>query len=265
MTGSAFDWLVTDLDGTLVDRQMRIVPRNARALARFREAGGTVVIATGRNEESAGRYHAELGLDTPMILYNGARVVAPATGERLLDLHLGDTWPLLAGSVIPALPAGVGAVGFSGHAAYVLRDAPALVDYARRDGIALSDAPVSGPVTKIMLITPTPGMDGLTDLVRVQAPDVRLLQSESTYLEVLPRHAGKGAALRFLAARNGIPLHRVAAIGDNPNDLDMLLAAGLGAAVGDGHPSVRDSADMVMSPCADGAVADLVDHLLTSR
>jgi hydroxymethylpyrimidine pyrophosphatase-like HAD family hydrolase len=77
VTGAAFDRLVTDLDGTLVDRQMRIVPRNTRALARFRDAGGTVVIATGRNEESASRYHAELGLDTRTILYNGARVVAP--------------------------------------------------------------------------------------------------------------------------------------------------------------------------------------------
>ncbi|WP_033291767.1 HAD family hydrolase [Amycolatopsis jejuensis] len=261
MTDPAFAWLVTDLDGTLVDRQLRIVPRSARALERFRRAGGTVVIATGRNEESAGRYHRELELDTPMILYNGARVVAPGTGERLLDLHLGDRWPLLRGSVLPALPQGIGAVAFSGQTAHVVRYSPALADYTRRDGIELSGAPVTGPVTKVMLIGCP---DGLAGLVRKHVPDVRLLRSERTYLEVLPWNAGKGGALRFLARRHGVPLHRIAAIGDNPNDLDMLLTAGLGAAVGDGHPSVREQADLVVSPCAQGAVADLVDHLLVT-
>ncbi|MFC6930718.1 HAD family hydrolase [Actinomadura yumaensis] len=59
-----------------------------------------------------------------------------------------------------------------------------------------------------------------------------------------------------------MPLHRVAAIGDNPNDLDMIETAGLGAAVGDGDPAVRAAADIVVADCADGAVADLVDRVM---
>ncbi|GLY83309.1 haloacid dehalogenase [Actinoallomurus iriomotensis] len=258
--GPLFPWLVTDLDGTLVGRDLRIVRRSADALRRYRERGGTVYIATGRNEESAGRYHRDLGLDTPMILYNGARVVDPATGRRLLDLRLDDS--CLWNAVLPELPAGVGAVGFAGEDAYALRAVPALADYARRDGITLrADAPAE-PLTKAMLIAPAPPLDGLAALVAERCPGVRLLQSEDTYLEILPADAGKGPALRWLTEREGIDLSRVAAIGDNPNDIDMMTAAGLGAAVGDGHPETRAAADIVVGGCAEGAVADLVDRIL---
>lgn len=262
-TAPRWRWLVTDLDGTLVDRDQNLVPRSVEALARFRARGGSVVIATGRNEPSATRYHRQLGLDTPLIVYNGARVVAPS-GERLLDLDLGPAWPVVRDTVIPELPDGVGAVAFAGTTAYALRPAPVLADYARRDGIALEAAPVpeGTAVTKVMLIAERPGLDDLAARVREASPDVTLVQSEATYLEVLPAHADKGSALTWLAGREGVELSRVAAIGDNPNDVPMLVIAGLGAAVGDGHAVVHDVADWVAGPCADGAVADLVDRLL---
>ena len=262
-TALRWRWLVTDLDGTLVDRDQNLVPRSVEALARFRARGGSVVIATGRNEPSATRYHRQLGLDTPLIVYNGARVVAPS-GERLLDLDLGPAWPVVRDEVVPELPDGVGAVAFAGTDAYALRPAEVLADYARRDGIALAAAPVpeGTPVTKVMLIAERPGLDGLAARVRDACPEVTLVQSEATYLEVLPAHADKGSALTWLAGREGVELSRVAAIGDNPNDVPMLVIAGLGAAVGDGHARVHDVADWVAGPCAGGAVADLVERLL---
>jgi len=283
-TAPRWRWLVTDLDGTLVDREQNLVPRSVEALARFRALGGSVVIATGRNEPSATRYHRQLGLDTPLIVYNGARVVSPS-GERLLDLDLGAAWPVVRDQVVPALPDGMGALAFAGTDAYVLRSAPALAEYARRDGIVLKAFPRppapgdpgdSGgpaapgdpgdlPVTKVMLIAAEPGLDAPAAGVRAVCPEVTLVQSEATYLEILPPHADKGSALTWLARRHGVELSRVAAIGDNPNDVPMLVTAGLGAAVGDGHADVHGVADWVAGPCADGAVADLVDRLLADE
>ncbi len=142
------------------------------------DAGGTVVIATGRNEESAGRYHRELGLDTPLILYNGARVVEPRSGVRLLDLQLGPSWPVLRDGVLPRLPPGVGAVGFRDERAYVLHPAPALVDYAHRGGITLAEnARRAGHQDHA---DHTPRHRPVADLVRAHVTDVRLLQSPSS-------------------------------------------------------------------------------------
>ncbi|WP_221762067.1 Cof-type HAD-IIB family hydrolase [Nonomuraea sp. WAC 01424] len=248
-------WIVTDLDGTLVGRDLAMVPAARDALRRFRAAGGEVVIATGRMERSARPYYDELGLDGPAILYNGARTVNLATGEVLRSRHLPATaWKTLLG-LFGELPVGVYPVAFSGGEALAVDDVPELRDYARRDGITLRDPgdwaalPPDG-ITKCMLIG-----DRLPDVDIVGTVTVR---SEPTYLEVLPEGATKGGALRELAAARGVPLEQVIAIGDNPNDIDMIQAAGVGIAVGDGHPDVLAAADAVARPCADGALVDAV-------
>jgi Cof subfamily protein (haloacid dehalogenase superfamily) len=255
-------WIVTDLDGTLVGRDLAMVAASRDALRRFREAGGEVVIATGRMERSAHPYYDELALDGPAILYNGARTVNLATGAVLRSRHLPATaWKSLL-SLFAELPEGVRPVAFSGGEALAVDDVPALREYARRDGITLRDpgdwaALPPDEITKCMLIGgPLPDLD---------IPGTVTVRSEATYLEVLPEQATKGSALRELAEARGVPLEQIAAIGDNPNDIDMIKAAGMGIAVGDGHPDVLAAADVVVRACADGAVADAVELALRSR
>jgi Cof subfamily protein (haloacid dehalogenase superfamily) len=256
-------WLVTDLDGTLVDRDLRIAQRNLDAVARYRAAGGVVTIATGRNEKSAVRYHTQLGLETPMILYNGARIVDVANGNRLLDLRLDEAWPIVERDGLPELPPTVGVVGFHDLDAYLLKPARALAEYAARDQIKLRRSALPGCPTKLMVIGESPGdLAGVPETIAELLPGVRLVSSEKTYLEVLPAAADKGSALRLLAARSGVDLRDVAAIGDNPNDLELIRTAGLGAAVGDGHADLRHAADVEVAPCSQGAVADFINTYL---
>ncbi|MFD0689707.1 Cof-type HAD-IIB family hydrolase [Actinomadura fibrosa] len=262
------EWIVTDLDGTLVARDLRIVESGSAALRRFIDAGGTVVIATGRSEEAALPYYRALGLTTPAILYNGARVVDLSTGAVLHRRSLSvAAWARLT-MLFAELPAGVWPAVFSRGRVHVTDSSPALRDYAARDGVALHRLGSWGElpfddVIKVMLVCDRPElMDPAEEAVSAAVPGVTLVRSESTYLEVLPAGATKGAALRELAASRGVALSDIAAIGDNPNDLDMIQAAGLGAAVGDGAESVRAAADIVVRPCAEGAVADLVARVL---
>lgn len=262
------DWIVTDLDGTLVGRDLRIVEPSLAALRRFIRAGGTVVIATGRSEEAALPYYRALGLTTPAILYNGARVVDLSTGAVLHRRSLSAAvWAELT-MLFPSLPGGVWPAVFSRGRAHVVDSSPALRRYAERDGIRLhgigawGDLPFDD-IIKVMLVCDGPElMDPAEEMVSAAVAGATLVRSESTYLEVLPTGATKGAALRELAAARGVALSDIAAIGDNPNDLDMIQAAGLGAAVGDGAERVRAAADVVVTACADGAVADLVDRVL---
>ncbi|MEU4549390.1 HAD family hydrolase [Nonomuraea dietziae] len=249
-------WIVTDLDGTLVGRDLAMVPASRDALRRFREAGGQVVIATGRMERSALPYYEALGLDGPAILYNGARTVNLASGR----VHRSHFLPPEAWKTLQAefddLPPGVYPVAFSGGEAYALDNAPELREFARRDRITLRHpgawtSLLAGEISKCMLIG-----GPLPDLC---VPGTVTTRSEATYLEVLPEGATKGAALHGLAEAEGVPLAEIAAVGDNPNDLDMIEVAGIGAAVGDGHPSVRSAADVVVRACTDGAVAQVVE------
>ncbi|MBD2893347.1 Phosphatase YwpJ [Actinomadura sp. RB99] len=270
------EWIVTDLDGTLVGRDLRIVDANLAALRRFTGAGGSVVVATGRSEESALPYYRELGLATPAILYNGARIVDLSTGAVLYRRCLSAAaWARLT-LLFDEMPDGVWPVAFSGGRAHIrsagAAPSAALAEYARRDRIALARVGSWGElpfdeIIKVMLICDRPGLVGaaetaLAGFAADPGTGVTLVRSEATYLEVLPAGATKGTALRELAALRGVPMDRIAAIGDNPNDLDMIQAAGLGAAVGDGDPGVRAAADVVVADCAAGAVADLVARVM---
>src|SRR5262249_35861994 len=62
-----------------------ISPRNARAIAALRCENVIVVIASGRMYETTLPFVRQLGLDTPVICYNGALVRHPGTGEIWLS------------------------------------------------------------------------------------------------------------------------------------------------------------------------------------
>ena len=58
---------------------------------------------------------------------------------------------------------------------------------------------------------------------------------------MLNRDASKKNALARLCADFGIPAERVLAIGDSRNDVPMLRWAGIGVAMGNALPEVRES------------------------
>lgn len=76
----------------------------------------------------------------------------------------------------------------------------------------------------------------------------------------------KGTALAEIAGGWGLPLERLAAIGDDLVDLPMLRAVGLSFAPADADPRVRAVADVVCpSDGGQGAVRDACEHILRLR
>ncbi|NUO58251.1 MAG: HAD family phosphatase [Hamadaea sp.] len=261
-----YRWLVTDLDGTLVDRRLRMVPRSREALRRFRAGGGEVVIATGRSRESAAPYYAELNLTGPAILLNGALICDLSTGEVLLDRRLPAPVWAAATELLDALDGDAAGVAFRGGQAFRVVTSPLIDAYAARDRVTVeavgdwSDLPPT-EVSKAMIVCASTAVaERVTE--KAAALDVTVVVSEPTYVELLPSGVDKGTALTWLTGHWGVPLDQVAAVGDNPNDIPMLRVAGLGAAVGDGHPAVRAAADVVVGGCDDGAVADVIAQIL---
>ncbi|KLU59985.1 putative phosphatase YwpJ [Peptococcaceae bacterium CEB3] len=87
------------------------------------------------------------------------------------------------------------------------------------------------------------------------------VRSEPYFLEILPPDTSKGAALRLLRKHLSIPSSRVVAVGDNPNDKEMLEAAGFGVAVGNAHRELKKVAGFC-SVCHDQhAVAEVVNWI----
>jgi hypothetical protein len=72
----------------------------------------------------------------------------------------------------------------------------------------------------------------------------------------------KGAAVRWLARRAGVPLGAVLAIGDQFNDLEMLAAVGHGAAMPHAPLPVKAAARYVAPPLGEDGAAQLIEQLV---
>ena len=73
----------------------------------------------------------------------------------------------------------------------------------------------------------------------------------------------KGAALSHLASSLGVKREEVVAVGDSPNDIDMIEWAGLGVAMGNASEKVKSSANLVIKPASEHGLALLLEDLLS--
>ncbi|MCZ7356020.1 MAG: phosphoglycolate phosphatase [Candidatus Methanoperedens sp.] len=75
------------------------------------------------------------------------------------------------------------------------------------------------------------------------------------------RMINKGTGLKRIAELMGLDAKDFVAIGDSPNDIEMLKASGFGVAVGNAHPAVKKVADMVTEEEHGAGVAEAVGYL----
>jgi 3-deoxy-D-manno-octulosonate 8-phosphate phosphatase (KDO 8-P phosphatase) len=76
----------------------------------------------------------------------------------------------------------------------------------------------------------------------------------------------KGEALREFSRSTGIPLQRIAFVGDDVNDLPALSIAGLAVAPANAQAAVKSAAMLVLARSGGhGAVRELVEMILTAR
>ena len=71
---------VSDLDGTLLNKQDRINPESIRIINDLVSKGMLFTYATARSFSSASVVTRGLSTDIPVIVYNGAFILHPATG-----------------------------------------------------------------------------------------------------------------------------------------------------------------------------------------
>lgn len=260
--------LVSDVDGTLLDGRHRLLRENADAVRALKGRGALFTLATGRIERAVETFVEELEVDLPLILYNGARVVDLRTGGCLWQAHLPPAAVETALVLLKEYPVDVNL--YSEGQLYVRAITPKVQGYLHQDGITANvvgdlldffRTRCPGPINKLLIIGEEPAfVEFSRELARRlgQPMPVHLVRSYPIYLEMLPQGVSKGVGLRHLCSHLGIPLDQVVAVGDAPNDLDMLQTAGLGVAVANAHPDVLAAADYIAPSCDEGAVAHVI-------
>ncbi len=79
---------------------------------------------------------------------------------------------------------------------------------------------------------------------------------------VLPTGVDKGTGVARAAAALSLPLAAVVGVGDAENDATLLYACGVGVAVANALPSLKERADVVTRGARGDGVAEIVERLL---
>ncbi len=82
------------------------------------------------------------------------------------------------------------------------------------------------------------------------------------YYEANPKGVSKGNALKFLCHKLNLSSENLMAIGDEENDLSMIKLAGVGVAMGNAVPAVKEAAQRVTSDCDHDGVAEAIEKIL---
>lgn len=222
-----------------------------------------MVLATGRSPWSGiAELADDLGLTGPQITMQGALLSIPATGEihrlralppgvyheaiRFADeLGLDPVVALLDGHRAERLPGGIELFVsplVEGRGFRYVSDLSRLVD----------ERPI-----RVFLPTGPARHRAVRHAAEVRfGTRASVVWSDATGVEILAPGTHKGEAIAWLAATLGLRLDEVAAVGDAPNDTQMLRLAGRSAAMISAPPDVYAVADIVVPSSSESGVLD---------
>ncbi|WP_077087201.1 Cof-type HAD-IIB family hydrolase [Mycobacterium rhizamassiliense] len=271
MTNSKTPALVAcDVDGTLFNEDEAITPRTRDAVRAAVDAGAQFVVATGRPPRWIRPVVDELGFTPIAVCANGAVIYDPAT-DRVISTH---TLPVdtlaelaeIAARVIPGAGLAVERIGARAHdtATPQFVSSPGYEHaWLNPDNTEVSIADLlSAPAIKLLIRKAgARSADMAAELVKHVGIEGDITYSTNNGLvEIVPLGISKATGIEEVAKPLGISSGEVVAFGDMPNDMPMLVWAGLGVAMGNAHPDVVAVADEVTAPNSDDGVARVLER-----
>jgi Cof subfamily protein (haloacid dehalogenase superfamily) len=240
-----------------------------RAIAATRSAGVHVIVVTGRMFRAVRPYLEQIGMDDPVICYQGAVVADPVTGEFLRHVPIPRA---LALEVIDAVTAaGFHLNCYVDDLLYVAEVTPEARAYADFQGLEIHpvgplDKWLQADPTKLVAVGDPHALDELAAELRARFGG-RLFVSKSLphFLEFAHPDVSKGSGLQFVADRLGFTSAQTVACGDGENDRELLDWAGFAVAVANAHPDILARADLVIPSVEDEGVALFLETYLDSR
>jgi len=287
------DVLAIDLDGTLLGRDKVVSRANIEAVDRARQAGVRVVICTGRGLVESRVALSAIDQRDAVMVAGGSIVADPVSGKTLHRVGLGGdvvhrAAELFHGVGAPAMvlkdPSDIGYdyLVVDSHEEYPIheitrwwfedhglsvRNTRTVHDdehpeHSVRVGMC-AEVSRSNPVSELV-------MREMGDLVELHdfpcvKPDGHLSGQggeEVHILEIFDKTATKWNAIDWYLKQHGIDRSRVAAIGDQVNDLSMIHGAGIGIAMGNAIDEVKDGSSYVTAGNDEDGVAVAIGCLL---
>ncbi|PLS02415.1 HAD family hydrolase [Neobacillus cucumis] len=248
-----------DMDGTLLKATNTISHRNMEAINKLMNQGVKVFLATGRHYEVTAPYHKEIGLSTPMICLNGAAIHDAETG-RALQMKTVQLNEERFHHLTAEHPCNV--MIHTANGLYC-KETNEEIDYWTKVGQIppryIGDLRLANyqDVLKYSVRTGAPSPN-LSALFKKEAEVIDWIDG----FEMVAPNVSKWSAIKSLITEYRISPNEVVAIGDGPNDLEMLRSVGTGVAMRNASDEVKAAADFITGHHENDGLAEFIERYL---
>lgn len=275
MTDKRIKMVALDLDGTTLNSQVKLSERNKAAIEKANEQGVYVVASTGRSFNSLPPEIKNLDAISYAITSNGAHINKVETGESIYDDYV--TPEAIEQVIALKEKFNVYFEAFIDGQAYIDRSVYEEIekhgcDNRNTEYVLWSRKPIddieammrahSSEIENINLCFGTIEEVEQAKPYVTAIPNAMITSSFKYNLEVGGPNTSKKSALIELMSRLGIEADELMCCGDAPNDIQMLVLAGIGVAMGNAWGGTKDYADYVTGTNDEDGVAQAFEKFV---
>lgn len=265
-----FRVLVLDLDGTLTNSKKEVTSRTVEALLRVQKRGVKIVLASGRPTYGVAPMADKLCLGEYggyILSYNGGEIINWQTKEIIYENILD---PVLIPYLYWCAKKNDFAI-VTYHKEFVITELPndkyvlkeALLNVMKIKPVEHFLSAITFPITKCMIVGEPNRLIVLEKEMFDQLKGrMGVYRSEPYFLELVPKGINKAASLEVLLREIGSSADEMIACGDGFNDISMIKLAGMGVAMANAQPEVRESADFITASNDEDGIAQVVEKFL---
>ncbi len=265
--------LALDLDGTLTTEEKRITDRTKKAIAKARELGCHITLASGRPLLGIKHVAAELGLmgsEGTILAYNGGLLFDTKTQstlwQRTVDVQTIHTcFSYARKHNLAALSYNeVGAITEMPDDQYVIKEAfNNAIPITRVEDLIYCS---TEPMPKVMIVGEHELLKkAQKDLLSQVGDKADIGFSEPFFMEITAKGVQKASSLQVLLSLFHLTEDDLMVIGDGLNDIPMFGVAGLAVAMGNASDEVKSHAHTITASNEEDGVAIAIERYILSK
>lgn len=266
--------LALDLDGTLTNSKKEITKPTLDALIEIQEAGKKVVLASGRPTKGVVPLARQLHLEdygSYILSFNGGRITDCRTGKAIYNKILPpDCAKEVYEMVLKYKDLGIDILTYTPE--HILSGIK-VNQYTELES-RINHMPVIDTSANFLDVIPADpnkflitGAPEVLDTLRKELIEhfhtyLYIYCSDPFFLEIMPAGIDKAHSLLKLLTSIGLTADQMICCGDGYNDLTMIETAGLGVAMANAQPAVREKADYITKSNDEDGVLHVINEFM---
>lgn len=261
--------LLADIDGTLVDHTMALSEGDLSAIEEFMARGHYFSLATGRGRTNAELHMSNVPSNFPAVFSNGSLLYDRGEKKVILQHEMATEELSELFRIMQHFYPEIMIQIYTADEIFLITDNPAddyrVANHEPYQRVAFSK--IRGMRCNKVLFGMQPnncdaGKLLAEDHVTSHLPEMRVVKSQTMYLELTPAGISKGAMVEYIRDHTDA---LIAVAGDYYNDIEMMENADLSYTLSTSPPEVQAAADVIFESRPGEFISEVVEDLLKRR